>query len=189
MAGRERSGRQAVAPTHMRPTPSPLPPLQNVGDMALLLLDSPVTSKAVIQLPPPGLKLTPTQGSLTVIGYGATAEASTSLASTLQQVQVSPIDAGTCAALFAKTGSTIHPGMLCAGQLAGGKDACQGDSGELGVGSCCLMLLARCWSAGSSLCPLSPTSALRAGGPLFLPSAINSPAGDLLVGVVSWGYG
>lgn len=32
-----------------------------------------------------------------------------------------------------------------------------------------------------------PSLPPSAGGPLFLPSAINSPAGDLLVGVVSWG--
>lgn len=66
-----------------------------------------------------------------VIGYGATSYKG-SLASILQESQVPIVPLTQCATSY----QTIYPGqvfddrVLCAGYAAGGKDACQGDSGS-----------------------------------------------------------
>lgn len=64
--------------------------------------------------------------SLTVTGWGATAEGSRN-AETLQEVEVLYIPNSACSNFYGS--GAISSDMLCAGWEEGGKDACQGDSG------------------------------------------------------------
>jgi trypsin len=65
--------------------------------------------------------------SLTVIGFGTTLNAGTSLSTTLQQVNVNYVPQQACNADY--PGEIDATSMLCAGEPNGGKDSCQGDSG------------------------------------------------------------
>ena len=47
----------------------------------------------------------------------------------LRQVLVPQVDHETCATAYGLHGSSIEPGMICAGFFSGGFDSCAGDSG------------------------------------------------------------
>lgn len=65
----------------------------------------------------------------TVTGFGLAHESDRTVQAALRQVTVPVLGDGTCRAARSY-GSTFDPSsMLCAGYLAGGKDACSGDSG------------------------------------------------------------
>ncbi|KAL4855919.1 Cationic trypsin [Chlorella vulgaris] len=96
----------------------------SANDIALLRLDSP---SAKTQLALPQAQLTPANMSAVVVmGFGTTAEGSPYLSDTLQHVTIPYLDDATCQRIYP---SQVKPGMVCAGDLSGGKDSCQGDSG------------------------------------------------------------
>ncbi|PSC68222.1 trypsin isoform B [Micractinium conductrix] len=97
----------------------------NENDVALLLLDSD-TGRAALALAPAALQLADGQ-QLSVAGWGATSEGALYLSETLMYVNVSHIAYSRCSPLF--PAGSLAAGMMCAGELAGGKDSCQGDSG------------------------------------------------------------
>ena len=51
-----------------------------------------------------------------------------------QEVNVTVLSNGDCVASSVYTGDQITAAMLCAGDREGGKDSCQGDSGEPTLG-------------------------------------------------------
>jgi trypsin len=65
---------------------------------------------------------------LVVTGWGVEAEGGSSQPATLLKAEVPYVTNETCNAPEAYAGR-IFPGMLCAGEKAGGVDSCQGDSG------------------------------------------------------------
>lgn len=62
-----------------------------------------------------------------VAGWGATAENGTATA-WLQRMSVAVLPRTTCNRRGAYEGA-VRPGMICAGDMLGGRDSCQGDSG------------------------------------------------------------
>ena len=92
------------------------------NDLALLELTQPITD-----IPPiPNLnQQTDIEGSYaTAIGWGRLGENNRKYPSILQEVQVPIASDSDCKRRLDTTSS-----MLCAGEIAGGKDTCQGDSG------------------------------------------------------------
>jgi trypsin len=92
-------------------------------DIMLLKLDIPVSIQPVAWATS---KTTPSSGeTLTVMGFGVTSEGGNFVSRVLRQVDVVAIDDSTC---------TVNRNRdFCAGVPGGGKDSCQGDSGE-----CCI---------------------------------------------------
>ncbi|CAG2250885.1 Transmembrane protease serine 4,Transmembrane protease serine 6,Trypsin-1,Coagulation factor XI,Transmembrane protease serine 2,Serine protease 27,Plasminogen,Serine protease 55,CUB and peptidase domain-containing protein 1,Plasma kallikrein,Trypsin-2,Prostasin,Tryptase gamma,Trypsin-3,Chymotrypsin-like elastase family member 2A,Anionic trypsin,Trypsin,Anionic trypsin-2,Chymotrypsin-like elastase family member 1,Cationic trypsin,Tryptase delta,Trypsin-10,Transmembrane protease serine 11C,Transmembrane prot len=97
------------------------------ADIALIKLDRPaVTTRYVQNICLPGTDTRPFNGSdfCYVTGWGDTR--GTGNKSIMQQIRVPIFSYTDCRS---KYGSTLPPGMICAGYEMGGKDACQGDSG------------------------------------------------------------
>jgi secreted trypsin-like serine protease len=102
------------------------------NDIALLKLANPPPNStaamvASSEIPKPiGLVDT----NLTVIGWGATGQGG-SAQSALREVDVTVRDSRLCQQNYQSVvpGAAITPNMFCAGQVEGGKDSCQGDSG------------------------------------------------------------
>jgi hypothetical protein len=96
------------------------------NDLTLFQLDRPVNS-----LPPLQLNADPDvpepNAILTVIGFGATL--TERLSDVLREVDIYPVDPGTCIRQY-KQATIIDPAiMLCANNPLPGHDSCQGDSG------------------------------------------------------------
>ena len=106
-----------------------------LNDIAILALDTPesgVTEKPEVSpicLPAPGEVRLPAGSEVMVAGWGATMEGGVT-ADRLQEVRVEVTEAGRCRQVYREAlGVELPDTILCAGHEAGGKDACQGDSG------------------------------------------------------------
>ncbi|XP_042871457.1 brain-specific serine protease 4-like [Penaeus japonicus] len=95
------------------------------SDLALLTLTEPVAFNAATA--PACLPSSEAQlgRPAMAVGWGKVTEDALTFSSTLRQVEVVLQDADACSGY----GSSITPGMLCAGVSGGGRDACHGDSG------------------------------------------------------------
>ena len=105
-----------------------------LNDIAILVLDTPesgVREKPEVSpicLPTPEARLQ-TGTEVMVAGWGATREGGVT-ADRLQEVRVEVTEAGRCRQVYREAlGVELPDTILCAGLEAGGKDACQGDSG------------------------------------------------------------
>jgi len=105
-----------------------------LNDIAILVLDTPesgVRKKPEVSpicLPAPEARLQ-TGAEVMVAGWGATSEGGVT-ADRLQEVRVEVTEAGRCRQVYREAlGVELPDTILCAGLEAGGKDACQGDSG------------------------------------------------------------
>jgi trypsin len=96
------------------------------NDLTLFQLDRPVNSLPPVQLNSDSDVPSP-DSTLTVIGFGATQTGR--LSTFLREVDVYPVDSGTCIRQY--SGATIiDPAiMVCAGNPSPGHDSCPGDSG------------------------------------------------------------
>ncbi|WP_327357986.1 serine protease [Streptomyces sp. NBC_01304] len=101
-----------------------------VDDIALIQLKAPMLNLTTAALPTQGQKFT---GKATVAGWGSTSQPTPRptfrhgpAASALRYVSVSLLSDPECKR---QNGASIRPGMICAGDPNGGKDACTGDAG------------------------------------------------------------
>ena len=106
-----------------------------LNDIAILVLDTPesgVTEKPEVSpicLPAPGQADQPAGAEVMVAGWGATMEGGVT-ADRLQEVRVEVTEFERCRQVYREAlGVELPDTILCAGLEAGGKDACQGDSG------------------------------------------------------------
>ncbi|MCR6639206.1 MAG: trypsin-like serine protease [Sporocytophaga sp.] len=97
------------------------------GDLALIQLERPVTNTPVSLPEQDDTTYTKNGLTSTVMGWGYT-QPNTLIADTLQEVEVKIISNPVCNSKQVYEGE-VTENMLCAGFLAGGKDACAGDSG------------------------------------------------------------
>ncbi|XP_074093822.1 trypsin-like [Cotesia typhae] len=98
------------------------------NDIALVSLQSPFVFTRSLQ-PIPLSKSTSSGGTnCTVAGWGHLGENNRSSVAELMYVHLPIIDYDFCGKLLWGI-TNMHPSMICAGYLEGGKDACQGDSG------------------------------------------------------------
>ncbi|XP_058127650.1 trypsin alpha-3-like [Anopheles ziemanni] len=99
------------------------------NDIALLHLTTAVPSAHPTLQPITRVTQTPEVGTACqVTGWGTTVSGVPGSTANLMAVNITIIDTTVCNATNSYNGE-IMPGMLCAGQLEGGKDSCQGDSG------------------------------------------------------------
>ncbi len=103
-------------------------------DLALLHLSSKLNLESLAPIGYSAMANLPAGTPLTVMGWGATQETSPyNYPKVLQQVDIPLLSDTDCSSAY---GSEVTGNMLCAGELAGGKDSCYGDSGgPLIVGS------------------------------------------------------
>jgi trypsin len=100
--------------------------LNNEGDLGLLLLDTPVTEVAPLNLN--NLRNAPYPGDpLTVIGHGTMTNGKRNRPDFLMEVSIPTISHEDCDDRNSYDGRIIDNAMICAG--ANGKDSCSGDSG------------------------------------------------------------
>lgn len=101
-----------------------------VGDVGLFILDSPVPSDVpVLSLIKYNAKI---PSKLQIAGYGVTKDGLDNLSPTLRETSVNFISRPLCNKLLNKVAPdtyNITDASICAGYLAGGRDACTGDSG------------------------------------------------------------
>ncbi|XP_071959544.1 uncharacterized protein [Antedon mediterranea] len=98
------------------------------NDIALLKLDSSIEFNQFIQPICFGDKEYPPGTSCTVAGWGYLSENDYTLSNELQDVDVSLLTNDDCGELL-NSYNIITENMICAGDLAGGVDSCNGDSG------------------------------------------------------------
>ncbi|PSN67656.1 serine endopeptidase [Corynespora cassiicola Philippines] len=100
-------------------------------DIALIKLATPIETSANIayaKLPAPGSE--PAAGTpVTVAGWGTVSNTTLASSPDLLKLDINVVDRDVCQQGLDFTGVTITPDMLCAGDLAGGRDSCWGDSG------------------------------------------------------------
>jgi secreted trypsin-like serine protease len=109
------------------------------NDLALLKLDDDAPANltpAVVATPAMDTKYVKPAASVTVIGWGATAEGANTTP-ILQDVAISVQDSTVCLKNYQQVSpaSKITTHMFCAGEPMGGKDSCQGDSGRVHRGA------------------------------------------------------
>lgn len=98
------------------------------SDIALLRLASPIKSKPIgFVSVSQEAGLLSSDSRVTVSGWGVTTVGG-AISPRLKSVTVPLVPDAQCKSPLAY-GDRISPSMLCAGELAGGKDSCQGDSG------------------------------------------------------------
>lgn len=100
------------------------------NDVALIVLSEPFVFNSFIQkilLPEQGQQF---QGNVTASGWGAMQVTGT-VSEILMKASLPIVRNDECEGEYAKIGSAITDGMLCAGEA--GRDACHGDSGGPGV--------------------------------------------------------
>lgn len=98
------------------------------ADVMLIKLDRPIRGVPMPSLVQRGED--PDVGTrVTAMGLGVTSETSNSISDTLNEVEVRMIDFDDCNDRNSYDGDVDPATMFCAGSLAGGKDACLGDSG------------------------------------------------------------
>jgi secreted trypsin-like serine protease len=96
-------------------------------DLALLHLSSKLNLESLAPIGYSAMASLSAGTSLTVMGWGATQETSPyNYPKVLQQVDIPLLSDTDCSSAY---GSEVTGNMLCAGELAGGKDSCYGDSG------------------------------------------------------------
>ncbi|GHA43485.1 hypothetical protein GCM10010329_77960 [Streptomyces spiroverticillatus] len=101
-----------------------------MNDIALIKLKAPMLNLTTAALPTQGQKFT---GSATMAGWGSTSEPPPGptfrhgpAAGSLRYVRIPLVSFTKCRDMH---NMPIHAGMICAGEDAGGKDACTGDAG------------------------------------------------------------
>merc|ERR1711874_66431 len=112
--------------------PSFSPATPHLNDIAILVLDHPVSQSEVspVCLPSPDDEELLPGSPLTVAGWGARNERTGDYPDKLHEVAVEFSDQTSCAASYRQTlGVDIGKDVLCAGHPQGGHDACAGDSG------------------------------------------------------------
>ena len=98
----------------------------NDHDIALLELESEVTSKAITPISSIIMNEVKTGTALTVLGWGNKSTTGEDFPNKLHEVQVPVVSNKECSASYS---GGITENMVCAGLEKGGKDSCQGDSG------------------------------------------------------------
>ncbi|XP_028321665.1 transmembrane protease serine 2 isoform X1 [Gouania willdenowi] len=104
-------------------------PVSNDNDIALLLLDSPLTftsTKKAVCIPNAGMGLGPVRKAW-ITGWGAK-RINGPVSDKLNQAEVTIYKRETCNSRSVLNGQVTET-MVCAGKLQGGVDSCQGDSG------------------------------------------------------------
>lgn len=96
------------------------------NDVAVLLLNEPLTNVEVIPLAAPGTVVSKS-APLKIAGWGLQDESSTSLSPDLMEAEVNFVESEECNKILGN--GRISDNMICAGDLINGRDACQGDSG------------------------------------------------------------
>ncbi|MDG4859827.1 serine protease [Streptomyces sp. T-3] len=104
--------------------------LTNAGDVAVLTLARALPKSSVIKMAAPGDDAYKPGTVANVYGWGDTTGFG-DYARTLRAARVRVLPDGVCEEAYpgSADGTYIPGGMLCAGELEGGRDACQGDSG------------------------------------------------------------
>ncbi len=96
------------------------------NDIALLRLATPLQNAPVVTIDD-GSAVTAVETEAAVVGWGITEQGVG--ADTLRQANLPVVSYQTCAQLYEPQGYIVADTMLCAGNIAGGVDACAGDSG------------------------------------------------------------
>ncbi|MER7896414.1 serine protease [Streptomyces sp. NPDC096046] len=102
----------------------------NAGDFAVLTLTEPLPGDSVIPMAADGDPAYAAGGAATVYGWGDTSGAG-DYSSGLRAARVRVLPDALCQEAYpgGAAGTYDATGMLCAGEVEGGRDACQGDSG------------------------------------------------------------
>jgi secreted trypsin-like serine protease len=100
------------------------------NDIALLKLSTSSTNDTIRAILPMETALADTGVNASIIGWGAINDSTPPvLSQDLQETSVPIISNTTCATKLNGNGFTVTNNMICAGFDAGGKDACEGDTG------------------------------------------------------------
>ncbi|XP_060759369.1 ovochymase-1 [Neoarius graeffei] len=95
-------------------------------DIALLKLQTPLLFDECVRPVPVWSTDLPSLKRCTVTGWGSTTESGPHV-NRLQEANVTILESDTCVMFY---GGLIHSSMVCAGDMTGRLDACQGDSGS-----------------------------------------------------------
>jgi hypothetical protein len=104
-------------------------PQTTSNDVALIELSRPATQPPIVVVPPDQSALWGPGREATVIGWGATNGLFGGASDDLREVQVPMVSDERCQQSNGPTVGFEPTSMVCAGELAGGKDSCGGDSG------------------------------------------------------------
>ena len=102
-----------------------------VNDIGLIILSDEIKLNNFTQiacLPSKSTTYPPVNSSSYAAGWGTTTFLSSATPNTLRNVKLTIYDSSACKGV-AFEDITDWSGLVCAGELAGGKDTCQGDSG------------------------------------------------------------
>ncbi|XP_057330567.1 trypsin-2-like [Microplitis mediator] len=102
--------------------------LNLANDIALISLQAPFLISLYVSPIPLAKRVPPAGTNCSVSGWGFPGESNRTIVKELMFVHLPLISYNYCGKLLWGI-ITMHPSMICAGYLGGGKDACQGDSG------------------------------------------------------------